>query len=92
MSEVLKKIEQLKQGTLKEFEKKFGSNSYFLGEKLIPEVPLICSSGSLSLDDALCIGGFPVGRIIEIGGQESSGKSTLTLLNIAEVQRNNRAN
>lgn len=90
MSDYNEKLKTLKNGALKNIEKKFGENSYFLGEKKIPSVPLICSSGSLSLDNALCIGGFPEGRIIEIGGQESSGKSTLTLLNIAEVQRNGK--
>jgi len=84
------KIKSLQNGALKNIEKKYGANSYFLGDKKIPKVPLICSSGSLSLDQALCIGGFPEGRIIEIGGQESSGKSTLTLINIAEIQRNNK--
>lgn len=89
-SEYLQKMESLKKNTLPGLEKKFGANSYFFGEKIIPQVPLICSSGSLSLDLALCIGGFPEGRIIEIGGQESSGKSTLTLINIAECQRNEK--
>ena len=87
---VEEKIKMLKSGTLEEFDKKFGENSYYLGDKTIPPVPLICSSGSLSLDNALVIGGFPEGRLIEIGGQESSGKSTLTLINIAEVQRNGK--
>lgn len=84
------KLKKLQDGALKNIEKKYGAGSYFLGDKTIPKVPLICSSGSLSLDQALCIGGFPEGRIIEIGGQESSGKSTLTLINIAEIQRNNK--
>jgi recombination protein RecA len=84
------KLKILQDTGLKNIAKKYGENSYFLGEKTIPKVPLICSSGSLSLDNALCIGGFPEGRIIEIGGQESSGKSTLTLINIAECQRNGK--
>jgi recombination protein RecA len=84
------KLKILQDTGLKNIAKKYGENSYFLGEKTIPKVPLICSSGSLSLDQALCIGGFPEGRIIEIGGQESSGKSTLTLINIAEIQRNGK--
>jgi len=82
------KLKILKDTALKNIEKKFGEDSYFIGEKVIPKVPIICSTGSLSLDIALCMGGFPRGRIIEIGGQESSGKSTLTLINIAECQRN----
>ena len=84
---VEEKLKVLKGTALKNIEKKFGENSYYLGDKKIPSVPLICSSGSLSLDTALCIGGFPEGRIIEIGGQESSGKSTLTLINIVEIQK-----
>ncbi len=87
---VEEKLKVLKDTALKNIEKKFGENSYYLGDKKIPSVPLICSSGSLSLDTALCIGGFPEGRIIEIGGQESSGKSTLTLINIAEVQKSDK--
>lgn len=86
--DVSKKLDILKQTTLSNFDKKFGDSSYFVGDKKITSVPILCSSGSLSLDLALGTCGFPVGRIIEIAGQESSGKSTLTLLNIAEIQRN----
>jgi len=84
---VKEKMKILEGGALKELHKTFGENSYYIGKKTIPQVPLICSSGSLNLDEALGIGGWPAGRIIEIGGQESSGKSTLTLINIAECQR-----
>ena len=84
------KIKILEDGALKNLEKKYGKEAFYLGNKKIPPVPLICSSGSIALDHALCIGGFPEGRVIEIGGQESSGKSTLTLLNIAEIQRNEK--
>lgn len=88
MSDIVKeKIKKLENGALKELQKQFGENSFYIGKKKIPNVPLICSSGSLALDEALGIGGWPAGRIIEIGGQESSGKSTLTLINIAECQR-----
>jgi len=87
---VKEKLKILQNTAIKDLEKKFGENSYFFGDKKIPKVPLVCSSGSLSLDTALCIGGFPEGRIIEIGGQESSGKSTLTLINIAEVQKSDK--
>ncbi len=88
MSDVIKdKLKKLENGALKELQKQFGENSFYIGKKKIPDVPLICSSGSLALDEALGIGGWPAGRIIEIGGQESSGKSTLTLINIAECQR-----
>jgi len=87
-NDLSKKLDFLKQNTLLNFEKKFGINSYYFENKQISSVPILCSSGSLSLDLALGTGGFPIGRIIEIAGQESSGKSTLTLLNIAEIQKN----
>jgi len=88
MADINDKLKILKDTALKNIEKKCGEGSYFLGEKTIPKVPILCSTGSIGLDIALCTGGFPRGRIIEIGGQESSGKSTLTLINIAECQRN----
>ena len=84
---IKEKMKILEGGALKELHKQFGENSYYIGKKKIPTVPLICSSGSLALDESLGIGGWPAGRIVEIGGQESSGKSTLTLINIAECQR-----
>ncbi|WP_373046654.1 recombinase RecA [Vulgatibacter sp.] len=70
-------------------EKQFGKGSIMrLGneEAMIKDVQVI-SSGALSLDIALGVGGFPRGRIIEIFGPESSGKTTLTLHLIAEAQR-----
>ena len=70
-------------------EKQFGKGAIMrLGneESLIKDVSVI-SSGALSLDLALGVGGFPRGRIIEIFGPESSGKTTLTLHLIAEAQR-----
>jgi recombination protein RecA len=70
-------------------EKQFGKGSIMrLGneERLMSEVDVI-STGSLGIDIALGIGGFPRGRIIEIYGPESSGKTTLTLHAIAEVQK-----
>ncbi len=70
-------------------EKQFGKGSIMrLGgsENLYDNVPVI-SSGALSLDIALGIGGYPRGRIIEIYGPESSGKTTLALTAIAEAQK-----
>ncbi|WP_036431658.1 recombinase RecA [Mycoplasmopsis cricetuli] len=73
--------------TLKEIEKRFGSESIMiLGE--IPNVEVeVVSSGSFILDKLLGINGFPKGRIIEIYGPESCGKTTISLHAIAEVQK-----
>lgn len=60
-----------------------------LGETEIPKVEAI-STGCLTLDVALGIGGIPQGRIIEIYGPESSGKTTVALHCVAEVQKNGR--
>ena len=57
-----------------------------LGERAAVDVDAI-SSGSIKIDEALGIGGYPKGRIIEIYGPESSGKTTLALHAIAEVQK-----
>jgi recombination protein RecA len=73
---------------LSQIEKQFGKGSMMrLGEKGKEAIPSI-STGSLGLDVALGIGGLPRGRIVEIYGPESSGKTTLTLQVIAECQRN----
>ena len=76
------------QAALDQIEKQFGKGSIMrLGEnKAINDIEAI-STGSLSLDIALGIGGLPCGRIIEIFGPESSGKTTLTLELIAEAQK-----
>ena len=72
---------------LKQIEKQFGKGSIMrLGESANVQVETV-SSGSLALDIALGVGGFPRGRIIEIYGPESSGKTTVALHAIAEVQR-----
>jgi len=71
---------------LKQIEKQFGKGSVMkLGEKTDRNISSV-SSGSLALDTALGIGGYPRGRVIEIYGPESSGKTTVSLHAIAEVQ------
>lgn len=75
------------ENTIKNLEKDYGKNIVMrLGNKEIEKSECF-SSGSLALDMALGIGGFPVGRIVEIYGPESSGKTTLTLHAIAEAQK-----
>lgn len=75
------------QSTLKQIEKQFGKGSIMkLGDKADRNIE-ISSSGSLALDIALGIGGYPKGRIIEIYGPESSGKTTFALHAIAEIQK-----
>jgi recombination protein RecA len=70
-------------------EKQFGKGTIMkLGDDAIVAVPVV-STGSLSLDFALGVGGLPKGRIIEIYGPESSGKTTLTLHVVAEAQKEN---
>jgi len=75
-------------GALAQIEKQFGKGSVM---RLGDDAPLFAvaavSTGSLGLDVALGVGGLPRGRIVEIFGPESSGKTTLTLQVIAEVQR-----
>ena len=72
---------------LKQIEKQFGKGSIMkLGESTHMQVETV-STGSLALDIALGIGGFPRGRIIEVYGPESSGKTTVALHAIAEVQK-----
>ena len=74
--------------TLKQIQKLFGKGAVMrLGERPSVDVDAI-PSGSLLLDEALGVGGYPKGRIIEIFGPESSGKTTLALHAIAECQKN----
>jgi len=75
------------ESTISQIERNFGKGSVMkLGEREVVEIDAI-SSGSLSLDIALGIGGLPKGRIVEIYGPESSGKTTLALHVIAEAQK-----
>jgi len=79
--------EKALEQVLNDIEKQFGKGAIMrLGESKHMEVD-VCSSGSLSLDIALGVGGYPKGRIIEIYGPESSGKTTFALHAIAEVQK-----
>ena len=73
---------------MKDIEKQFGKGAVMkLGEHASQKVEVI-SSGSITLDTALGIGGYPKGRIVEIFGPESSGKTTFALHAIAEAQKN----
>ena len=72
--------------TLLQMEKQFGKGSVLqLGSKSVQQVSVI-PSGSISLDAALGVGGFPRGRVMEVFGPESSGKTTLALQVIAQLQ------
>ena len=86
MSKMADKDKTLEQ-VLSDIEKQFGKGSIMkLGDSKHMEID-VCPSGSLSLDIALGIGGYPKGRIIEIYGPESSGKTTFALHAIAEAQK-----
>ena len=77
------------QLTIERLEKTYGKGSIMkLGDKAVLNEVDIIHSGSISLDACLGIGGFPKGRVIEIYGPESSGKTTLAIHAIAECQKN----
>ena len=75
------------EDALKEIKKTYGDGSIMkLGERAKSNVDVI-PSGSMAIDRALGIGGYPKGRVIEIFGPESSGKTTVALQAIAEAQK-----
>ncbi len=79
---------QALQAAMSKIEKDFGKGSIMMmGSENVEQVEVI-PSGSLMLDNALGVGGYPRGRIIEIYGPESSGKTTLAIHAIAEAQKN----
>lgn len=89
MSEDKQNAEKMKalKLTLDKIEKAYGKGTIMkLGDDAVEDIPSI-SSGSISLDSALGIGGFPKGRVVEIYGPESSGKTTLAIHAIAEAQK-----
>ena len=73
---------------LSQIEKQFGKGSIMrLGDGEVVEAIEVVSTGSLGLDIALGVGGLPRGRVVEIYGPESSGKTTLTLQVVAQMQK-----
>ena len=75
------------QAALAQIEKQFGKGSIMKMDSAAVQDIEVVSTGSLGLDIALGVGGLPRGRVVEIYGPESSGKTTLTLQVIAEVQK-----
>src|SRR5271169_2536367 len=88
MEQLTEKLKTLKN-VIVAVEKQFGKGAIMtLGDEEEPEPVATIGSGSLALDLATGIGGYPRGRVIEVYGPESSGKTTLALHAIAEAQRN----
>ncbi len=87
MSKLTEKMKALGQA-IAGIEKQFGKGSIMrLGDGTEPAPVAVVPTGSIGLDLALGVGGLPRGRVVEIYGPESSGKTTLALHAIAEVQR-----
>ena len=71
-----------------QIDRQFGKGSIMrLGDNYVPTMDNVISTGCLSLDVALGVGGIPRGRVVEIYGPESSGKTTLALPIVAEAQK-----
>jgi recombination protein RecA len=86
MTEIAEKLRTIKS-VVGSIEKQFGKGAIMaLGDDETVDIPVV-PTGSLALDEALGIGGYPRGRIVEIYGPESSGKTTLTLHAMREAQR-----
>ena len=86
-SEITDKARALK-GALQSIDKVFGKGAIMtLGEEAMAGPVAVTPTGSLALDQALGVGGYPRGRVIEVFGPEASGKTTLTMQAIAEAQR-----
>ncbi len=87
MAEINKEKMKVLEATLSKIDKEYGKGTIMkLGDTKIIDIPTI-STGSLGLDLALGVGGLPRGRVIEIYGPESSGKTTLAIHAIAEAQK-----
>ena len=85
------KSEKMKalRAAMDKIEKTYGKGSIMkMGDEKVEDIPVI-SSGSIGLNVALGVGGYPKGRVIEIYGPESSGKTTLAIHAIAEAQKAN---
>ncbi|WP_339025132.1 hypothetical protein [Spiroplasma endosymbiont of Agriotes lineatus] len=88
-TELINKEELLQQAALQTIIKEYGSDAVVDMNNKLPSKDNVISSGSLLLDNAIGIGGCYRGRVIEVYGAESSGKTTLALHAISEVQKGN---